>query len=134
MLFRFEPRFASSSLKSPFAHGLAERPREVRPRVDLLPLDLEARRRRTACRGSSCSCRRSDRAADVAARILVLALRLRRTGQAVRSIVGRKLAGRASNRRAVPWNAELPALVTPLTFMPPVPYSAAKFELCTFTS
>ncbi len=26
------------------------------------------------------------------------------------------------------------ALVTALTFMPPAPYSAAKFELCTFTS
>ncbi len=28
----------------------------------------------------------------------------------------------------------MPDLVTPLTFMPPVPYSAAKFELWTFTS
>ena len=27
-----------------------------------------------------------------------------------------------------------PDFVTPLTFIPPVPYSAAKFELCTFTS
>ena len=28
----------------------------------------------------------------------------------------------------------MPALVTPLTFMPPAPYSAAKFELWTLTS
>ena len=34
----------------------------------------------------------------------------------------------------MPWNCELPDLVTALMFMPPAPYSAAKFELWTLTS
>ncbi len=34
----------------------------------------------------------------------------------------------------MPLNFELPPLVIALTFMPPVPYSAAKLLLCTLTS
>ena len=75
-----------------FAHGLAERPREVRPRVHLLPLDLEGGEEEQLVAVLRVAVAERDRTADVAARILVLALRLRRPGQAVRSIVGRQLA------------------------------------------
>ena len=41
MLFRFEPRLASSSLKSPLRIAWRVGAREARARVDLLPLHFE---------------------------------------------------------------------------------------------
>ena len=116
------------------AHRLRVGAREARPGVDLLALHFERGEEEQLVAVLRVAVAEGDRAADVAARILILALRLRRAGDAVRPIVGGEPARRASSRRPRRGTVEVPDLVTPLTFMPPVPYSAAKFELWTFTS
>ena len=63
------------------------------PGVDLLPLSFERREEEQLVPVLRVAVAEGNRAADVAARILVLALRLRGAGDAVGSVVGGELAG-----------------------------------------
>ena len=92
MLFRFDPRFGEQLAEIAVAHRLGEGAREARARVDLLPLPFERREEEQLVPVLRVAVAERNRAADVAARILVLALRLRRAGGGVRTVVRREPA------------------------------------------